>query len=280
MLSTKCTTREDVLLYFTIALGPIYLYYPALLYLIGFVVLTNPLFFQHCIKGRMVYAPQIVFLNCDGSSALPRGSWYHYSYGTIATYKQDWDNFGGFSKEFLKKTTWGGEDWDIIDGAVKGGLEIERKRSPWIYHYYHSKKGMWQKKNVSKAALAKSNSKSGLAAKKLPPMVKTPAKKEISSKTKGVAQDKAAPLHKDRNLRNKVTSHQTQVSSGKQTHLQTVDNFPKELSAQKGPTQKKAPVQNKALNEKGTHKQKDISLQRQALLQKKTSRQRKSHQKR
>ena len=31
-----------------------------------------------------------------------------------------------------------GEDWDIIDGAVKGGLEIEHKRAPWIFHYQHS----------------------------------------------------------------------------------------------------------------------------------------------
>lgn len=98
---------------------------------------------KHCIKGRTVYAPQIIFLNCGGSSALPRGSWYHYSYGTVAMYKEDWERFGGFSQGFVNKTTWGGEDWDIIDGAVKGGLEIERKRSPWVYHYYHTKYGMW-----------------------------------------------------------------------------------------------------------------------------------------
>lgn len=59
-------------------------------------------------------------------------------------YKEDWERFGGFSQGFVNKTTWGGEDWDIIDGAVKGGLEIERKRSPWVYHYYHTKYGMWK----------------------------------------------------------------------------------------------------------------------------------------
>ena len=98
-------------------------------------------------------------------------------------------------------------------------------------------------------------------------MVKTPPKKEISTKTKGVAQNKATPLHKNRNLQNKVTSRQTQVSSGKQVHLQTVGNSLKELSTQKGPSQK-APIQNKALNKKGTHQQKDISLPRQVILQK------------
>ena len=71
------------------------------------------------------------------------GRWYHYSYGTVAMYKQDWQKFGGFSKEFINKDTWGGEDYDIIDSAAKGGLEIERKRTPYVYHYEHSKKGMW-----------------------------------------------------------------------------------------------------------------------------------------
>lgn len=84
-----------------------------------------------------------MFLNCGGSSALPRGLWYHYSYGTVAMYKGDWEKFGGFSDGFENKVTWGGEDWDIIDNAVRSGLEIERKRSPWVYHYYHTKAGMW-----------------------------------------------------------------------------------------------------------------------------------------
>ena len=59
-------------------------------------------------------------------------------------YKQDWKNFGGFSKAFMNKESWGGEDWDLIDSAVKRGLEIERKRCPWIYHYKHDKNGMWK----------------------------------------------------------------------------------------------------------------------------------------
>ncbi|XP_067044544.1 beta-1,4-N-acetylgalactosaminyltransferase 3-like isoform X2 [Acropora muricata] len=99
---------------------------------------------KHCIKGKTVYAPEIVLLKCGGSSSKPRGTWFHASYGTIATYKQDWDNFGGFSPAFLQKTTWGGEDWDLVDNAVKGGLEIERRRSPLVYHYYHVKAGMWK----------------------------------------------------------------------------------------------------------------------------------------
>lgn len=108
---------------------------------------------KHCIKGRTVYAPQIVYLNCTGTSTAPVGLWYHYSYGTVAMYKQDWTNFGGFSADFIQKVTWGGEDWDLIDSAVKSGLEVERKRCPWIFHYYHSKKGMWQKPQTTSTPL-------------------------------------------------------------------------------------------------------------------------------
>ena len=39
---------------------------------------------------------------------MPVGVWYHLSYGTIAMYKTDWESFGGFSKKFLNKVTWGG----------------------------------------------------------------------------------------------------------------------------------------------------------------------------
>lgn len=98
---------------------------------------------KQCLGGKTVYAPYIVFLNCSGSSSTPKGHWYHYSFGTIAMHKKDWKTFGGFSEDFRNKITWGAEDWDLIDRAVKGGLEIERKRSPWVYHYHHTKDGMW-----------------------------------------------------------------------------------------------------------------------------------------
>ena len=52
-------------------------------------------------------------------------------------YIQTWDDVRGFSKQFFDMKTWGGEDWDIIDDAIKGGS------TPWIYHYYQTKAGMW-----------------------------------------------------------------------------------------------------------------------------------------
>ena len=77
---------------------------------------------------------------------MPVGVWYHYRYGAIAMYKRYWESFGGFSEKFRNKDTCGGEDWDIIDCPVKGGLEIERKRAPWISHFQHTKAEMLQKK--------------------------------------------------------------------------------------------------------------------------------------
>ena len=82
-----------------------------------------------------------MFLKCGGSSSKPKEAWYHYI--TEQSRCINWNDCGGFSPSFLRKTTWGGEDWDLIDNAVRGGLEIERNRSPWLYHYYHAKAGMW-----------------------------------------------------------------------------------------------------------------------------------------
>ena len=31
---------------------------------------------------------------------MPKGDWYLMSYGIVAMYKQNWDNLGGFSKDF------------------------------------------------------------------------------------------------------------------------------------------------------------------------------------
>ena len=76
---------------------------------------------------------------------MPVGVWYYYSYGTIAMYKRDWESLGGFSEKFLNKDTWGGKEWEIIDSAVNGRLEIERKRAPWIFHYQHTKAEMSQR---------------------------------------------------------------------------------------------------------------------------------------
>ncbi len=44
------------------------------------------------------------------------------------------------------RNAWGGEDWDFAERVLKAGLEIERLRVPYLFHYFHTKKGMWDGK--------------------------------------------------------------------------------------------------------------------------------------
>lgn len=89
----------------------------------------------------MVYAPIIVRLECGNNSNQPAGFWEYDGFGPIGIYKEDWDRIGGFVKH---RKGWGGEDWDLMDSIVEHGLEFERMHTPYVYHYYHSKKGMWR----------------------------------------------------------------------------------------------------------------------------------------
>ena len=41
-------------------------------------------------------------------------------------------------------TKWGGEDWDLVDRVLSSQLEIKRLKQPGLFHYYHSRTGMWQ----------------------------------------------------------------------------------------------------------------------------------------
>ena len=103
---------------------------------------TLLLFLQHCFKGRSAYIPILVRLRCGHFPDRPRGQWEGDGYGQVGVYKADWDRFGGFTNH---RKGWGGEDWDLIDNVVEKELELERLRTPYIYHYYHNKKGMWHR---------------------------------------------------------------------------------------------------------------------------------------
>ncbi|XP_070566300.1 beta-1,4-N-acetylgalactosaminyltransferase 3-like [Ptychodera flava] len=97
---------------------------------------------KHVIKTKMVYAPVVAKLECGKTTRNPTGVWDMNGYGLLGITKYDWDKIGGMNtKEFVDK--WGGEDWEFIDRIIQGGLQVVRHRVPYLYHYYHSKKGMW-----------------------------------------------------------------------------------------------------------------------------------------
>lgn len=80
-------------------------------------------------------------MDCGFAPKAPQGMWEVYGYGLLGIYKSDWDKFGGFTRH---RQGWGGEDWDVIDGIVEKGLEFERVRTPFVYHYFHQHKDMWK----------------------------------------------------------------------------------------------------------------------------------------
>ncbi|XP_068684674.1 beta-1,4-N-acetylgalactosaminyltransferase 3-like isoform X3 [Montipora foliosa] len=98
---------------------------------------------KHTIKGKMAYAPIVGRLECGIFPSDPKGFWEHEGYGILSVFKTDWNTFGGMNvKEYTTK--WGGEDWDLVDRVLSAGLEIERLKQPGLFHYYHSRTGMWQ----------------------------------------------------------------------------------------------------------------------------------------
>ena len=88
----------------------------------------------------MIYTPIIVQMDCGANPKDLSGEWQVYGYGIIGMYKSDWDRAGGFP---VQKNTWGGEDWALVDQLFGLGIEFERMRTSHIYHYYHSKEGLW-----------------------------------------------------------------------------------------------------------------------------------------
>ena len=73
----------------------------------------------------MVFTPIIVKMRCGANPANLVGLWQVLGYGIIGLYKSDWDRAGGFG---INKTTWGGEDYALMDQLVSVGLEFERMR--------------------------------------------------------------------------------------------------------------------------------------------------------
>lgn len=109
-------------------------------------------FLQRCrlntVLGKLVYFPVFFKLynqefvnryhraNHSLLISRHRGHWAHYSYGMVCLYAGDYHKTGGFD---VSMRGWGEEDIDLLNKALKSGLEVFRAPDPGLIHNWHPK---------------------------------------------------------------------------------------------------------------------------------------------